>query len=892
MQVRYPLIVVAVVVFLGIGWAHTQSNSLDQSGSQWLPLEWSVEAPSVTTDHFDVIATVTFTHTSGESRQTEMFYAGENTWKFRFTATQTGIWTFNSVSAVPELNGLQGSAAISPNYSASNHGFVTHDGTKWAHSRSGRAFVPQFVMAGSPQYYYEDNTRIGADIQTFLGEHGFNGLHTLVFCRWFDIHEPSCGNITDPVPDFRTFDALEALIAAVYAQGGVVHIWMWGDSTRDQNPSEFWGVNSPEDLRLQRYIAARLGPLPGWTMGYGFDLFEWVSGEELTAWHDYMQAHMDWEHLLGARGTTNRLTQLSEAMDYSSYEQHHPDYDLYVETIEERPDKPSFSEDRFRIRVPAQAKDYTTDETRRGLWHSTMAGGVANIWGNLQGNDDINEGIVPSLPYENAHQIKTYALFFDYRFLNAMERCNDLTDGYCLRVAAANQYIFYKEDTDNIQLDLSGATANVNAVAVDTKLSYAEIDLGQFSPGVHNWQAPYVSDWAIAVGKFDPPPPPPTPSPTPTFTPTATATPTTVPTSTLAPGEEPPDPSPEVTVTVINLETPVIDLSSTPHLIPSPNTQTTSVDVGAETVSEIRPVFTWQPRTDNNGNQIMTDWYQIIVVDSNNQIVINTWLQADEICRTSRCIYTPDEFTLPLGFINGDYQWFLRVANGDATSAWVTAPSFSIDFPHADLPAQIQVTVDYVSPLIFTWRDDPKTAYYQLYLGTVDGTTILMEWYERADLACDGVVCTFIPVTTTWDQDQYYFYVRGWGPGGFSAGGLDDSGWDGITFEVEPPSAIKNPEAINNGDSQHLTWTAAKRATWYQVWLGTEATAETYHLQWYTASDLGCLSAETCSLGLALDLPEDVYMWYVQPWGPGGLYPGGIQGWIRGTVFAELAGSP
>ena len=50
---------------------------------------------------------------------------------------------------------------------------------------------------------------------------------------------------------------------------------------------------------------------------------------------------------------------------------------------------------------------------------------------------------------------------------------------------------------------LSGMASAQPAVAVDTKLSYAEIDLGTLSTTDQTWTASYVSDWAIAIGDFD-----------------------------------------------------------------------------------------------------------------------------------------------------------------------------------------------------------------------------------------------------------------------------------------------------------------------------------------------------------------------------------------------------
>lgn len=489
-------------------------GQFDRTGTQWAPfLEWSLENPSFTGNPYDLIATVTFTYeASGETHTTGMFYDGANTWKFRFTGTRAGTWTFMTSSSDSDLNGKSGTVTINPNPGVP--GSVTNFGNKWGRLGVNEAFVPQFLMYSSPHLFYNNPNQINADIQTFMVEHGFTGFHVPVFCRWFDIDQDTCSDISVPDPDRRTFEALDLLITKVHASGGVVHLWAWGDDSRRQNPNFLPdGINGTEDKRLQRYIAARLGPLPGWTMGYGFDLFEWITGSQLTAWHNYMQNHLGWKHYLGARSSKNQLNQLSEAMDYSSYEQHRPDYDKYVETIETRPQKPSFSEDRFRIR--GRDKDYTMEETRRGLWHSTMAGGVANIWGNLKGEGaGANTGEATSAPYPNPEWIKTNAEFFKNRFTNDLLRCNALTDGVCLKRPDDTHYVFYKESASSIRMNLSGMAGSQRAVVVDAKLPYAEIELGMLSPADQIWTAPYPSDWAISVGDLNAPQPPDTTPPT------------------------------------------------------------------------------------------------------------------------------------------------------------------------------------------------------------------------------------------------------------------------------------------------------------------------------------------------------------------------------------------
>lgn len=483
------------------------AGPLDRQTTLWGSfLEWSLGNPSFSGNAFDLVATVTFSHPEGETRTTEMFYDGGTTWKFRFTGTQRGIWSFFTVSTDPELNGHSGTVTVAAPAPGAT-GFVTQVGDKWAIDGRG-ALVPQYVMWARPEDYYDDSAAIDDAIQEFMVGHGFSGFHTNVFCEWFGLGKPrSDDHGSDPSPDPTTFEALELLINKTHAAGGVVHIWAWGDESRKLTPVK-WGINGDVDRRLQRYIAARLGPVPGWTMGYGFDLDEWVTESKLHAWNSYMQDHLGWHHYLGGRpegpnsGTDHSpWVSWNESMEYSSYEHHRPTYDVYVAALQAVPGKPVLSEDRFRIRPwSGRAKDYNEEKTRRGLWHSTMAGGVANIWGDLTDDEEAGTGI--SRPYPNKAQIAIYADFWKDRFISTLVRDNSLTDGFAVR-SGKGGYVFYQEDTDSIQMDLTDMEGSLTAVAVDAKGSaYVEIPLGLLSATLQTQELPHVSDWAVAVGKL------------------------------------------------------------------------------------------------------------------------------------------------------------------------------------------------------------------------------------------------------------------------------------------------------------------------------------------------------------------------------------------------------
>ncbi len=502
--------------------------------TMWSPtLEWTVKNPSHEGNPFDLVAKVAFKHEGGkEKRVTEMFYAGGETWKFRFTGTRTGRWAFTTqadgadgTTNDPELHGRSGTVTVEPNPDPKANGFLSHEGQTWCWQGSGRAFVPQLVMIGdngtSDPKWYRHAAFMDRLIETFLEEHGFTGFHSYsIGGYWFDIGAGTRLNAEMKNPDPRTFEAMETLITQTHARGGMVHLWAWGDRGRAQTPWDLdGGINGKVDRRLQRYIAARLGPLPGWSMGYGFDLDEWTNAEDLDAWNRFMQARMGWHHYLGGRpkgpngGTRHgQYNAWNDGLEYASYEHHKPDYEVCVGALAELKDRPAFSEDRNRVRN--QRKDWTEEETRRGLWQSTMAGGVANIWGQLKTRDKAAHTGV----YGNRDQLKTYSVFwFDSgRFRKGMTRANHLSDdtdtprpnnvdndaNTRVLKSSDDHLVFYRQDAPSIHMDLSGMDGPQPAVAVNTTKEYREIDIGPLTPGKHVWKAPHKSDWAIAVGTF------------------------------------------------------------------------------------------------------------------------------------------------------------------------------------------------------------------------------------------------------------------------------------------------------------------------------------------------------------------------------------------------------
>src|SRR5690625_3790413 len=503
----------SLALLLTSGWSGLHGSELDQTGTLWAPvIEWSLENRSWSGNPFDLEASATFVHSeSGETRKTPMFYDGGNTWKFRFTATRTGTWTVTTASSNSNLNGKTGTIEISPNPNPNVKGFIVASGNKFAKQvgENGElhGFVPNVYMNlqkfGNPEKCgwtnlsptFTDPNVFSAYLDE-VEEHGSNTAFALVANQWFQIGEPDARRHNSEDPDLQTFRALEQAIQMAHSRDMHLHIWAWGDESRRWTPVQVGGVNGTPDRRIQRYIAARLGPLPGWTMGFGFDLFEWADAEKVSAWERNINSQSGWKHLLMAR--SDRAFPDVKSLPAGGFDDK-PERDFYsaaVDLLAKASGRPAQFERRFSY---LRDDVWTMENTRRAFWQFTLAGGTGSIWGLYPPNCSA----YVKGTYPNPHQMRTHREFWDNRFRVGMERANHLSnDRDTLVLRDENHAVFYRENTRSIHLNLSDLDGPQPAIAVDTLRPYEEIDLGMLDAANQTWSAPYQSDWAIAIGAF------------------------------------------------------------------------------------------------------------------------------------------------------------------------------------------------------------------------------------------------------------------------------------------------------------------------------------------------------------------------------------------------------
>ena len=463
---------------------------------------------------FDVRIPVRFRHqSSGEIIKSTLFYNGGKQWKFRFTGVQLGAWTWQVVTELPLKGRRVGRLWVGAQNNPRIQGFLGHQGNRFTITNFRGQTKPYLftVYMNMVEFFPNDGSIESPLLYTFPGEkmaayladareHGANRVF-LDFGEaglWMD-SESGLEN-----PRLATFEALEQSIMQAHAAGMGVHIWQWKDQFRKATPNQLpGGINGPVDQRLQRYIAARLGALPGWTLTYGFDLHEWVSEEQLNEWADLLQSEMGWPHLLAARGYKLQAPNSLDSYDgfgrdvpLATTEYGPGSYTEVLQLMSSDLSRPHFLEERHSYLRPHHQLDM--DGTRRLLWWTAMAGGVGEFIGFYHPK---HRGAFVEYPYPEKQQFQLWRAFWNRYLTLDAQVCNQFSNavGLCTK----RHTVLYKTHAKTIKLELDKLSKRFNTdqvyvMALDT-VSGERIKLGQRSSAMASFIAPRRSDWVLVI---------------------------------------------------------------------------------------------------------------------------------------------------------------------------------------------------------------------------------------------------------------------------------------------------------------------------------------------------------------------------------------------------------
>jgi hypothetical protein len=397
-------------------------------------VDFAIEAPGAAggIGKWDVEGSCLWTHQDGGTQRTSLlWYSGSgDTYIYRFGGSLPGRWTGVTRSLVAALDGLRLTVEVTPSRNPNRTGWSGQQPgkpTAWAHQRGpGGQLVkrtPILIMMPGIQRWFDDLASMRRFIAEFNDNHGFNGGHISTIGRaWFEAESTGSLRAAPAVPDVRTFAALEAVASEWSERGGWLHLWMWGKGDSGDFSKLPGGHEGEESRRINRYIAARLGPVPGWSMGIGWDVEFWADQTKLEWWLDDLIPQLGgWHHWIGHRYSdsdigkgrdpdpANKGEYNARGVTWNTLrpgDEQYAGWEHWATMTSDReinaglakvPDRPMMSEDRFRRRDNAwRQKDMHSDAQILEEIPRWATRGVAAIYGRLIDRKDGGSDVWPN----------------------------------------------------------------------------------------------------------------------------------------------------------------------------------------------------------------------------------------------------------------------------------------------------------------------------------------------------------------------------------------------------------------------------------------------------------------------------------------------------------------
>jgi hypothetical protein len=192
-----------------------------------------------------------------------------------------------------------------------------------------------------------------------------------------------------------------------------------------------------------------------------------------------------------------------------------------------------------------------------------------------------------------------------------------------------------------------------------------------------------------------------------------------------------------------------------------------------------------------------------------------------------------------------------------------------------------------VSRPTFNWTLEgtaTRASWFYVYAAPASnlGAATTNQWVSRVD-ACgspQSTVCHLDSQSDVLSADTHNVYIRSWGPGGFSTGGLNNSGYTFSAFNV-PASVPEIPAGFTvtvvNGHVK-IDYAFDANAAWYHVRVANSAGSSIVSDSWILQTPDLC-EGLTCTLWPSVDALAGTYQLYLQTWGPAGFNGGSAASW-------------
>jgi thermitase len=286
------------------------------------------------------------------------------------------------------------------------------------------------------------------------------------------------------------------------------------------------------------------------------------------------------------------------------------------------------------------------------------------------------------------------------------------------------------------------------------------------------------------------------------------------------------------------------------------------------------PTYEW---TDIPGVQ----YYYLLVLNSAGTQIINEVLSDAGYCNGTTCSIDMTDLRESYRLANGTYTIYMNTWDSNNMGIWRGPFYFTLNAP-VPLIATLNTTTNtnLLRPT-FNWSligNAGNATYFNLVVSPVGNPSApsINQWFSRS-ASCGSPIttnCALVSPIDLADNTNYTVYLRSYGPGGLSTGGIGGyAGPSNFLLDAPQPALPDGIVANINQGRVSFNWNDDPNATYFNVYVTNNAGASLHNV-WYARADV--CPTSTCSVAPVLSLVNGTYQVRIKAYGPGGLSTGGV----------------
>ena len=484
-------------------------NSQKSETELWKRFEVSFENHSWQGNPFDIILTGIFTSHSGRRINHFGFYAGKDTWKIYFMPDEVGKWTFTTVCLDKDLDGKSGEfVCVNSNLDSP----LIPAGNRWKLAKNGGDFPVIWnppVRDGAHWGFRGRDLSDPMIRETLQFARKIVGARLLGFGElviapidwakeWPQSAVPYIGGKEGEEFYLPFWDQLNIKLDAARDLNMGAYIMLYGD---DAMTPDHFGLTprSNKELRLFRYVIARLSCYPHLLWDSGIDIGEYRDNDWIDWYAEWFNKHDPWRHPVGSRtGGGSGGTMPKKGTYFSTGGASLPGYSELLEFYKKN--VPVAHTDHWRPFI--ERGDWTNHKIRIAMWRCGLTGAQAVY-------PDYNQGIINNNQVREGGQYIGFVVSFLMNEIHSdladlQPYTNILLEGTnaVMTVNPDWEYIIYDEDGGRLTIDLTATHGHFQVNWYNPR--NGETILANIIEGgrVHNFNSPTEGqDWTLHIFK-------------------------------------------------------------------------------------------------------------------------------------------------------------------------------------------------------------------------------------------------------------------------------------------------------------------------------------------------------------------------------------------------------